>query len=392
MGSRVDAHRDRVRVLTGDALVHLEQVGVALHHHVASQPPDRVAEVQIDAAPPRADAATLVAHFLGASRCDVTRGEVAEARVQPLQVVVALRLRDLLRPPLVAGPARDPDPAVVAQRLAHQRELRLVLARGRDAGRMDLGEAGVRERGAALVGAPDGGDVAALRVGRQIKDVGVAARGEDDRVGGVGADLPGHEVACDDAARPPVDHDQVEHLVTRVHLHRAPAYLPGQRLVRAEQELLAGLAAGVERARDLHAAERAVGEQPAVLPRERNALRHALVDDAGADLGQTVYIRLARAEVAPFDRVVEETKDRVAVVLVVLGRVDTALRCDRVRTPGRVLEAEARNVVAQIGEGGGGRGPGEPRAHHDDVILPLVGRRDEPDLGAVARPLRLERP
>ena len=52
-----------------------------------------------------------------------------------------------------------------------------------------------------------------------------------------------------------------------------------QRLIGAEQQLLAGLAARVEGARHLRAAERAVGQQAAVLARERHALRHALIDD-----------------------------------------------------------------------------------------------------------------
>ena len=45
------------------------------------------------------------------------------------------------------------------------------------------------------------------------------------------------------------------------------------------QQLLAGLAAGVEGAGDLYAAEGAVVEQAAVLAGERDALRDALVDD-----------------------------------------------------------------------------------------------------------------
>ena len=60
---------------------------------------------------------------------------------------------------------------------------------------------------------------------------------------------------------------------------RAGVDLPAERLVGAEQELLAGLAAGVEGARHLGAAERAVVEQAAVLAGEGHALGHALVDD-----------------------------------------------------------------------------------------------------------------
>ena len=163
-----------------------------------------------------------------------------------------------------------------------------------------------------------------------------------------------------------------------------------QRLIGAEQQLLAGLAPGVERARDLRAAERAVGQQAAVLPRERNALRHALVDDVDADLRQPVDVGLAGAEVAALDRVVEQPVDAVAVVLVVLGRVDAALRRDAVRPPGRVLEAEALHVVAELAQRGGGRGAGQTGADDDDGVLPLVGGVHQLHLEAVLVPLLLD--
>ena len=132
-------------------------------------------------------------------------------------------------------------------------------------------------------------------------------------------------------AGPAVDDDQVEHLVPGVHLDVAGRDLAFQRLVRAEQQLLAGLAAGVERARHLGAAEGAVVEQAAVLAGERHALRHALVDDVHRHLREPVHVRLAGAEVAALDRVVEQPVDGVAVVAVVLRGVDAALRGDRVR-------------------------------------------------------------
>ena len=112
------------------------------------------------------------------------------------------------------------------------------------------------------------------------------------------------------------------------------ADLPLERLVGAEEQLLAGLAAGVERARHLRAAERAVGQQAAVLARERHALRDALVDDVDADLRQAVDVGLAGAEIAALHRVVEQPEDAVAVVLVVLRGVDAALRGDGVRAAG----------------------------------------------------------
>src|SRR5690606_3915325 len=111
--------------------------------------------------------AALVAHALRAARRDVAWNQVAEAGVDALQVVVAVALRDL-RGLLAAILCllRHPDPTVVAQALAHQRELRLVRATHRDAGRVDLRVAGVREERAFAVGAPGGRNVAALGVGR----------------------------------------------------------------------------------------------------------------------------------------------------------------------------------------------------------------------------------
>ena len=114
----------------------------------------------------------------------------------------------------------------------------------------------------------------------------------------------------------------------RVHDHAAGRDLALQGLVGAEQELLAGLAAGVERPLDLRAAEGAGVEQAAVFPGEWHALRDALVDDLDAELRQSVGVGLACAEVAPLDGVVEEAVDAVAVVAVVLGGVDPALGGD----------------------------------------------------------------
>ena len=78
------------------------------------------------------------------------------------------------------------------------------------------------------------------------------------------ATLTGDQVADHDAAGPAVHDDQLEHLVPGVHRDVAERDLPLQRLVRAEQQLLPGLAAGVERAGHLGAAERAVVKQAAV--------------------------------------------------------------------------------------------------------------------------------
>src|SRR3712207_6068226 len=131
--------------------------------------------------------------------------------------------------------------------------------------------------GALAVRPPGGGAVGSHRVGGEEEDVAVAAAGEHDDVGEVGLDLTGDHVADDDPAGAAVDHDQLHHLVSGVAPHCAGRDLTLQRLIGADQQLLAGLATRVEGAGDLHPAERPVVEQTAVLPREGDALGDALV-------------------------------------------------------------------------------------------------------------------
>ena len=129
----------------------------------------------------------------------------------------------------------------------------------------------------------------------------------------------------------------------------------------------------------------------AVLARERHALRDALIDDVDADLRQAVDVGFAGAEVAAFDGVVEEAVNAVAVVLIILGGVDAALRGDGVRAAGRILEAEALYVVAELGQGGGGRGACQSRADDDDVVLALVRRIHQLHIELGPFPRRLDR-
>ncbi|GAB3957938.1 hypothetical protein GCM10027614_74380 [Micromonospora vulcania] len=256
---------------------------------------------------------------------------------------------------------------------------------------MDLRVAGVGEVRALAVRAPGGGDVAALGVGGEVEDVAVAAGGEHHGVGHLGADLAGDQVPDHDAPGLAVHDDQLQHLVPGVHLHIAEADLPLQRLVRAEQQLLARLALGVEGALHLGAAERAGVQQTAVLAGERHALRHALVDDVDRDLGQPMDVRLAGAEVAALDGVVEQSVHRVAVVAVVLGGVDAALRRDRVCPARAVLVAVGLHVVALLGQRGRGRAAGQTGADHDHRHLAAVGRVDQLGLEAPGVPALLDR-
>src|ERR1700722_7343874 len=143
-----------------------------------------------------------------------------------------------------------------------------------------------------------------------------------------------------------IDEHQVEHFAARKHGNVAHGNLPAQGLVGTQEQLLAGLAPRVKRARYLRAAERTIRQQTTVFARKRHALRNALVNYINADLGQTINIGLARAEVAALDGVVEKTIDAVAVVLVVLGRVDSTLGGDTGGAARTVLIAEGLYLVA----------------------------------------------
>ena len=83
---------------------------------------------------------------------------------------------------------------------------------------MNLRVAGVAEERAALVRAIRGGDIAPLGVRREIENVAVASRAEQDRVSGVAADLTGHHVPDHDALGVAVDQHQIEHFRARKHL------------------------------------------------------------------------------------------------------------------------------------------------------------------------------
>ena len=72
--------------------------------------------------------------------------------------------------------------------------------------------------------------------------------------------------------------------------------------------------------------------------------------------------------------VVEQTVNRVAVVLIVLGSVDTALSSDRVSAARRVLYAEVQHVEAHLAQAGCCTGTCQTRTYDDNVELQLVLR------------------
>ena len=180
----VDPHRDLVRVLVGDPLVHLEEVAVLLLDR-ASRPGARSRRGSRGRRPGRSARRRGPRRrppWRRARRCRAARG----CRSSGTCARGSSRAR-----PRGSGPARRLSPFFFGTQIRpslrsdsrHQRQLALVVAGDRDAGRVDLRVAGVGERRALLVGAPDRRGVAALGVGREVEDVAVAAGRQEHRVG-----------------------------------------------------------------------------------------------------------------------------------------------------------------------------------------------------------------
>ena len=116
-----------------------------------------------------------------------------------------------------------------------------------------------------------------------------------------------------------------------------------------------------------------------------------MVDDFYADLSKAVHVCLTRAEIAPFDRVVEKAVNAVAVVLIILCGVDPALGCYRVCPPRRILKAETADLVAELAKSSGSRSAGKSGTNNNHRMTALVGRIDQLHVKAGPVPSRLDR-
>ena len=246
-----------------------------------------------------------------------------------------------------------------------------------DTGGVNLHVRGVSKHCTLAVALNGSGAVAAHGVGREEIGVAITAGSDDNGIGREALQLARRQVLGNDTTGAAVDDDHVFHLIAGEELHLAGLHLSTQRRVGTEQQLLTGLTLGVERTANLSATERTVGKHTAVLTGEGNALSDALVDNIVADLCQTVDISLAGTIVTTLHRVVEQAVDGVTIVLIALGGVDTTLSGDRVRTTGRVLNAEIIHVEAHLSERSGGRGTSQAGTDNDDVELQLVLRVDK---------------
>ena len=134
------------------------------------------------------------------------------------------------------------------------------------------------------------------------------------------------------------------------HLRKSPDRVPARPAGNPARVESAGLPAGVVGARHLHAAERPGGQAAAVFAGERGADGVHMVDHPRRLARQPETVGLAGPEVAALDGVLDEPVDAVVVDLAAAGGVDAALGRDAVGAPGRIMESEALDVIAEFAE------------------------------------------
>ncbi len=114
-------------------------------------------------------------------------------------------------------------------------------------------------------------------------------------------------------------------------------------------------------------------ERSGIVACKGNSLTDTLIDNFVAHFGQPIHICLTSPVVAPFDRIIEEPIDTVAVILIVLGCIYPALSGNGMRPAGAILIAEILHLKTQLSQRGRCRSTSQPGAYHDDVKLTLVG-------------------
>jgi hypothetical protein len=111
-----------------------------------------------------------------------------------------------------------------------------------------------------------------------------------------------------------------------------------------------------------------------------------LVDNVYTDLGQAINISFTRPEISPFDGVVKEPVNTVAIVLIIFCGINASLGGDAMSAAWAVLEAEDLHVVTKFRHGRGCGSASQSGAHHDHLKLSFVGRVDQFHFEAVFIP------
>ena len=231
---------------------------------------------------------------------------------------------------------------------------------------MDLNELSVSvvsalliERGLRRSGADNG-------IGGLAEDGAAAAGGDDDGVGGEGADFHSAEVHGADAAR---DAASVEHggkkLPVLVLIYFAFGLVAADLLVESVEKLLAGGGSGEGGAVVKSASEAAEIEQAFGRAIERDSHAVEQIDDAGSGFTHGLDGRLVGEEISTVDGVIEMLVGGVTFAFEVLGGIDSALSADGMRALDRD-DGEQVDLAAHLSDLDDGGEASEASADYDD--------------------------
>ena len=394
VGGGVNHHRLLVGIHVGNFLIHLEEVAILTVNPLLTHAVNGILEVQEHAAAGIGNTALVVTSLLSGTGRDIARSQVTERGILALQVVVAVILRNIgglhltltnLGSDLTA--LGHPNTAIVTQRLGHKSQLALVITLNRDAGGVNLGEAGISEVCTALPTSAGSTHVTTHSVGGKEEHTAVAAGCKKNGITGIALNLTGHHITHHNTLSVAINHNKVHHFRARVHLDVpfADFFLHG--LVATEQQLLTGLTTAIESTLELRTTEGAVIKQATVFATEGNALSHTLVDNVAGHLSQTVHVGLTGTEVATLHGIIEQAVHGVTVILIVMSSIHATLCSNGVSTTGAILVAEALYIVAELCKSSSGGATGKAGTHDENGILTAVIGVNELSLALVFGPL-----
>ena len=239
---------------------------------------------------------------------------------------------------------------------------------------MNLNHTRVSKISTFLVALPSSGTVRSHCVCWQEECIYITTCCNNYCVSSKSFNLTSNQVTSDDTTSTPVNQNNVQHFVTSIQFHFTNTNLTAQCWISTQKQLLSGLAAGIECTGYLSTTEWTVIQQSTIFTSERNTLSYALVDNAIGNFSQTINVSFTSTVVTTLDCIIEQTINGVAIILIVLSSIDTALCCDRVCTTRRVLDTEVQHIESHFCQRSCSRSTGQTSTYHDDIQTTLVCR------------------
>jgi hypothetical protein len=111
-----------------------------------------------------------------------------------------------------------------------------------------------------------------------------------------------------------------------------------------------------------------------------------LINDIHTHFREPVDVAFPGTVVSAFDGIVKQAVNAIAVILIILGRINSTLCRNAVRAARAVLKAERLYVISKLAQRCGGGGPCQTRSHYNDFVFTLVGRIDQLQVKLVPGP------